>query len=82
MVWRFIIEQELPYCNLYDKGYNRLGCIGCPMDTHREQTLDDYPRFKEQYMRTFKKMLNIRHEKCLDTSWTNEQEVYEWWLER
>ena len=82
MVWRFIIEQELPYCNLYDKGYNRLGCIGCPMDTHREQTLEDYPKFKEQYMRTFKKMLNIRHEKCLDTSWTNEQEVYEWWLER
>ena len=82
MVWRFIIEQELPYCDLYDKGYKRLGCIGCPMDTHREKILEDYPKFKEQYLRTFKKMLNIRYEKDLDTSWSNEQEVYEWWLER
>ena len=79
-VWRFITEQDLPYCDLYDKGYDRLGCIGCPMDTHRRQVLDAYPKFRDQYLRTFRKMLEKRHEAGLSTEWKNEEEVMEWWL--
>ena len=79
MVWRFIIDKNLPYCDLYDKGYERLGCIGCPMDTHKKEVLEAYPKYKAQYLRTFKKMLNIREQKGLKTSWNNEQEVYDWW---
>ena len=80
MVWRFIINKGLPYCELYDKGYERLGCIGCPMDTHRKDVLEAYPKFKEQYLRTFKKMLKTRKEKGLKTSWENEYELYNWWV--
>lgn len=29
-VWQFIHERNLPYCELYDQGFKRLGCIGCP----------------------------------------------------
>ena len=79
-VWRFIVEDNLPYCNLYDKGFNRLGCIGCPMDTNRGEVLDMYPKYKEQYLRTFDKMLETRRRKGLKTSWNNAQEVYDWWI--
>ena len=30
-VWQFIRNNKMPYCSLYDEGYTRLGCVGCPM---------------------------------------------------
>lgn len=30
-VWQFIRAERVPYCGLYDEGWHRLGCIGCPM---------------------------------------------------
>lgn len=30
-VWEFIREYNVPYCELYDQGFKRIGCIGCPM---------------------------------------------------
>ena len=30
-VWSFIHGENLPYCRLYDEGFARLGCIGCPL---------------------------------------------------
>ena len=80
LVWRFIVEDNLPYCDLYDKGFNRLGCIGCPMSQNRNKELNMYPKYKEQYLRTFDKMLETRRRKGLKTSWKNAQEVYDWWI--
>lgn len=79
-VWRFIVEEGLPYCALYDKGYSRLGCIGCPMDTDRDEVLDAYPAFKAQYIRTFEKMVKIRKKNGMKCTWNNGQEVMDWWL--
>lgn len=36
-VWHFIKGKNLPYCKLYDEGFNRLGCIGCSMASTRER---------------------------------------------
>ena len=36
-VWHFIKGFNLPYCKLYDMGFKRLGCIGCPLSTERER---------------------------------------------
>lgn len=30
-VWEFIEEYNLPYPSLYDEGFNRIGCVVCPM---------------------------------------------------
>lgn len=30
-IWQFIKKQNLKYCSLYDEGFKRLGCVGCPM---------------------------------------------------
>lgn len=81
-VWKFIVENELPYCSLYDRGFHRLGCIGCPMDGNRKEVLDLYPKFKAQYIRTFEKMVKIRKEQGLKCSWNTGEEVMDWWLEK
>jgi phosphoadenosine phosphosulfate reductase len=46
-VWTFIHQFKLPYCCLYDQGWKRIGCVGCPLSGHPHKELDHYPRMKE-----------------------------------
>ena len=59
-VWEFIKEvAQVPYCELYDQGYTRLGCIGCPLQG-REGMLADferYPKYKNLYIMAFDRMI-------------------------
>jgi phosphoadenosine phosphosulfate reductase len=48
-VWRFIREQKLPYCKLYDEGFTRLGCVGCPVGGQRELEFARWPRYRDQW---------------------------------
>ena len=59
-VWEFLNDvAQVPHCSLYDEGFTRLGCIGCPLQG-REGMLKDFerwPRYKELYIRAFDKMI-------------------------
>lgn len=86
-VWEFIKEYNVRYCCLYDQGYKRIGCIGCPMGGAEQMRREfkRYPKYKENYIRAFEKMLVTRHEKGLDTkenaqNWTCGKDVYDWWV--
>ena len=58
-VWEFIKENNLPYCSLYDDGFKRLGCIGCPMGSvkQRKYEFERYPKYKNLYLKAFEKMI-------------------------
>lgn len=79
-VWEFIHFEKIPYCELYDRGYRRLGCIGCPMSTNAEKELNAYPLYKAAYIRAFERMLIERRKKGLPTQWNTGEEVMDWWL--
>lgn len=78
-VWEFIHEYNVPYCDLYNKGYKRLGCIGCPMNTAAAAAaeLEAHPKYKEAYKRAFARMLNNGGEY---RKWKTPEDVYNWWL--
>jgi phosphoadenosine phosphosulfate reductase len=80
-VWNFIIQQNLPYCKLYDEGYKRLGCIGCPMAGAKQmqKEFNRQPKIKELYIRAFDKMLKEHNYKKQPT-WQTGQEVFDWWI--
>lgn len=82
-VWEFIHKYNIPYCKLYDEGYKRLGCIGCPMSStnHRLSEFERYPKFKRQYLKAFEKMLNRIKEAGLATTWESADDVFNWWIE-
>lgn len=86
-VWEFIRTYRIPYCELYDHGYDRLGCIGCPMGGARRQMRDfqRYPKYKEQYIRSFQKMVDRRKERGIQNvrlDWETGDDVFNWWLGR
>lgn len=65
-VWEFIKEYNVPYCKLYDEGFKRLGCVGCPMNTNAREELNRWPTIKKVYLQAFDKMLEIRRERERD----------------
>ena len=79
-VWAFIKENNVDYCNLYNKGYKRLGCIGCPMNTNAEDELERYPKILNSYVRAFDRMLVERQRRGLDSKWKTGEEVMDWWM--
>lgn len=81
-VWEFLICNLIDYCSLYDDGFDRLGCVGCPMATgiRREREFERYPLYKKAYLRTFEKTLEIRKQKGLPTTWQTAEELFDWWL--
>jgi phosphoadenosine phosphosulfate reductase len=79
-VWKFIRTENVPYCELYDCGYKRLGCIGCPMSTNAEKELSAYPKYKQAYIRAFDRMLVKRLENGKETKWKTGEEVMDWWI--
>lgn len=80
-VWEYIHKYKLPYCELYDKGFKRIGCIGCPLNSSTQaKELEAYPQFKEAYIRAFERMITERHSKGKQCKWKDGQEVMTWWL--
>ena len=79
-VWEFIRKYDVPYCTLYDQGYKRLGCIGCPMSTKQAEELERYPKYRRAYLRAFEKMLQEREESGKATKWKTPEDVMDWWI--
>jgi len=87
-VWNFINNYNVEYCSLYDEGFKRLGCIGCPMGGRKNQLKEfaRWPGYEKMWKKAFMKLFESRH---LLTkrgkvrfyakyeSWEN---LWEWWL--
>jgi phosphoadenosine phosphosulfate reductase len=89
-VWGYIRSRGLRYCPLYDERdelgrprFTRVGCIACPMSgpERRRYDLTRWPKYRENYLRAFDRMLARRRERNLPTTWQTAQEVMDWWLE-
>ena len=81
-VWEYLNGRSIEHCKLYDEGYKRLGCIGCPMGSteHREYELTRWPKFKEAYLRSFKRWLERNPEKKEKNNWNTPEDVMDWWI--
>lgn len=56
-VWYFLNEVlKVPHCELYDKGYKRIGCILCPMSQRKQKIREmrDYPHVKHRWIEAIK----------------------------
>lgn len=82
-VWEFIHRENIPYCKLYDEGFERLGCIGCPMAGRKREERDflKYPKYKQLYLKAFGTMIAERERAGLSNKgWETPEKVMEWWL--
>jgi len=87
-VWDFIKGRDMKYNPLYDKGYVRVGCIGCPLASSEQiRELNEYPKYKHNYIMAFQKMVEARKANGKDKDskyskvWRDGASVYMWWVE-
>ena len=54
--WRFIRDNNIPYCEVYDKGETQTGCVICGFGCHKDRRFD---RLKENYPKLYDFGMNI-----------------------
>lgn len=80
-VWEFLHHYGCKSNPLYECGYKRIGCIGCPMAAkHRYKEFNDYPKYKLNYIKAFDRMLERRKERSLKVDWSSGENVFKWWM--
>lgn len=82
-VWDFLHHYGCQSNPLYQCGFKRIGCIGCPMGGAKSQIRQFalYPKYKQNYIRAFDRMVEARKAAGLKQgSWTDGEHVMRWWL--
>ena len=82
-VWEFLKHYGCESNPLYQCGWRRVGCIGCPMASKtRYEEFERYPKFKQMYIRAFDRMLEARKRAGLGTraNWKNGYDVFKMWM--
>lgn len=82
-VWEFIKGYGVRYCSLYDEGFERIGCIGCPLASKkaREINFSRWPKYKTAYIRTFERAIQKRIDRGLPNRNQTAEELFAWWME-
>lgn len=82
-IWRFIRKYRVSYCCLYDQGFCRIGCIGCPLAStkNREREFKRYPKYRDAYIRAFDRMVAARTASGKSHgNWKDGESVFRWWM--
>lgn len=78
-IWRFIRSEDISVNELYECGFSRVGCIGCPLSNKgRYKEFRMFPTYKKAYISAFDRMLeNMSHK----GNWKNGNDVFRWWMQ-
>jgi len=78
-VWKFIRGHNLEYCELYDHGYSRIGCMFCPMASVKTKIKNRkrYPGVEKAIKKSIKKLCELGK---YDNFNYNVDEIFNWWV--
>ena len=78
-VWEFLNMNGIPHCELYDKGYTRIGCICCPMPQPRQKAkeIKRWPHVKRNWLRTIQWLIDNGY---IDHNFNDAETGFRWWI--
>ena len=82
-VWDFLNHYGCKSNPLYECGFKRIGCVGCPMGgpASMKREFMRYPKYANMYTKAFDRMLVARAERGLDNrAWRTGKDVFKWWI--
>lgn len=83
-VWDFLHHYGCESNPLYQCGFKRIGCIGCPLGGGKsmKREFGRYPKYRSLYVRAFDRMLEARKERGLSNTidWYSGEDVMRWWV--
>jgi phosphoadenosine phosphosulfate reductase len=86
-VWDFIHGENIPYCSLYDEGWSRLGCVGCPINpANQAKEFERWPKFEEMWKEGARRcwlkgqsVFKSNGEKYAVAKFESPDALYHWW---
>lgn len=81
-VWEYIHKYNIPYCTLYDEGFQRIGCVCCPFASpeKRKREKERWPQiYKNQWARGERLAWEIREREGKD-NFPSPESAMEWWI--
>lgn len=83
-VWEYIRKEKLNINPLYNLGFERVGCIGCPLagSKKRREQFERYPKYKQNYIKAFERMQANNDKKggANKNNLHTGEEWFSWWL--
>ena len=81
-VWEYLNSMNIPHCELYDKGYTRIGCILCPMSSYKQKVKEmrDYPHVEVNWIKTIKWLIENKWTRT--TKLSDPQMAFKWWISK
>jgi phosphoadenosine phosphosulfate reductase len=87
-IWQFIRDNEMPYCCLYDEGFDRLGCIGCPQCREwLRRSFARWPKYEalwkqgfQRYWDKYKGTLTARNKERWIERFATVDDFWNWWI--
>lgn len=82
-VWQYIKDNGIKTNPLYERGYTRIGCIGCPMATYKlkQKQFSEYPTYKKAYIHACDELLKQWAKRGKIAEWKTGEEMFNWWIE-
>ena len=87
-VWEFLRHYKVPYCSLYDEGWTRLGCVGCPLAKRENQDREfaRWPKYEENWKKAVTANWERYHNKIkrdgqpyTHSKFASAEEYWRWW---
>ena len=90
-VWQYIKKNKLPFNPLYNQGFIRTGCIGCPMQgkKYRAMQFKRWPGFERKWKELFRNIWKKRTGSTQrdgrawfgDRYFSSWEEMWNWWMQ-
>lgn len=80
-IWEFIRQYNIEYNPLYDEGYKRVGCIGCPMSKNNNFNKDTQ-QYKNMYIKAYQTYLDNNVEVATKYNFNDGQNMFNWWISK
>lgn len=83
-IWQYIHENNLQYCQLYDLGFDRIGCILCPFGRNIDREIEYFPKIAALWKRACYQIVErwqVEGTGGKHRDKTGEQ-LFKWWINR
>lgn len=88
-IWEFIKIENMSYCSLYDEGFDRLGCVGCPLGNRKRKIeFSRWPKYEKLWRKggmawweKYRVMTKPNGEQYFAAKFKTFDEYWSWWME-